>query len=67
MLSEVICGNPKFTNEDRESYVFAKTDIKALLILKPENPLYKDEIYRGEELSQIHVLGKAVAFQSNII
>lgn len=124
MLGEIACGEPKYTNEDRESYVMAGTNIeadfclkakgdsminarildgdiifirkqdmvengeiaavivnndseatlkrffyykeKALLILKPENPAYEDQIYQGEELNQVHVLGKAVAFQSDV-
>lgn len=125
MLGEIACGEPKFTNEDRESYVLAGTDIradfclrakgdsminarihdgdivfirqqntvengeiaavvvnndseatlkrfyyyreKALLILKPENSQYENQIYQNEELSQVRVLGKAVAFQSDVI
>lgn len=39
---------------------------KNLLILKPENPDYEDMIFTGEELSQIRILGKAVAFQSDV-
>ena len=39
---------------------------KRVLILKPENPVYEDLIFSGDELNQIHILGKAVAFQSNI-
>lgn len=124
MLGEIACGKPKYTNEDRESYVMAGTDIKAdfclkasgdsmvnarildgdivfirkqdivengeiaavvvnsdseatlkrlfyyrekgLLILKAENPAYEDMIFTGEELNEIHVLGKAVAFQSDV-
>lgn len=125
MLGDIACGEPKFTNEDRENYVLAGADInadfclrakgdsminarihegdivfirqqdtvengeiaavvvnndieatlkrfyyyqeKALLILKPENPQFEDQIYQNEELNQVHVLGKAVAFQSNVI
>ena len=37
---------------------------KQMLILKPENPAYHDFVYVGEELNNIHILGKAVAFQS---
>lgn len=124
MLGEIACGKPKYTNEDRESYVMAGTDIKAdfcltakgdsminarifdgdivfirkqdivengeiaavvvnndseatlkrlyyykekgLLILRAENPAYEDLIYQGEELNQIHILGKAIAFQSDV-
>lgn len=124
MLGEIACGKPKYTNEDRESYVMAGTNVKAdfclkasgdsmigarildgdivfirqqdmvdngeiaavvvnndseatlkrlfyyqekgLLILKPENPAYEDLIFQKEELNQVHILGKAVAFQSDI-
>lgn len=40
---------------------------KNLLILKPDNPSYSDQIYTSEELDQIKILGKAVAFQSDVI
>lgn len=124
MLGEIACGEPKYTNEDRESYVMAGTDIhadfclrasgdsminarildgdivyirkqetvengeiaavlvnneseatlkrvfyyqeKALLILKAENPAYEDFIFQNEELEGVHILGKAVAFQSDV-
>lgn len=124
MLGEVSCGKPKFTNEDRESYIMAGTNIKAdfclradgdsminarisdgdivfikqqdivengeiaavvvnndseatlkrlfyyqekgILILKAENPKYEDLIFSGNELNEIHILGKAVAFQSDV-
>ncbi len=39
---------------------------KNTLILKPENSNYKDMIFTGEELNNITILGKAVAFQSII-
>lgn len=124
MLGEIACGEPRFANEDRESYVDAGTDVKAdfclkakgdsminarihdgdivfihmqdivengeiaavvvnndseatlkrfyyyreraTLILKPENPAYEDLIFQNEELSEVHVLGKAIAFQSDV-
>lgn len=124
MLGEIACGEPRFTNENRESYVDAGTDIKAdfclkakgdsminarihdgdivfihrqdivengeiaavvvnhdseatlkrffyyreraTLILKPENPAYEDLIFQNEELNEVHVLGKAIAFQSDV-
>lgn len=124
MLGEIACGVPKYTNEDRESYIMAGTDIKAdfclkakgdsminarirdgdivfvkkqdmvengeiavvvvnsdseatlkrffyyrekaLLILKAENPAYEDLIFTEEELNNIHILGKAIAFQSDV-
>lgn len=40
---------------------------KALMILKAENPKYEDMIYTNEELDEVHILGKAVAFQSDVI
>ncbi len=39
---------------------------KNLLILKAENPAYPDLIYQGEELNQIHILGKAIACQIDV-
>lgn len=36
------------------------------LILSPENPAYAPLVYMGEELNQIRILGKAVAFYSQI-
>lgn len=124
ILGEIACGVPKYTNEDRESYVMAGTNInadfclrasgdsmvgarildgdivfirkqdmvengeiaavvvnndseatlkrlyyypdKGVLILKPENPAYEDLIFSRNELNQVHVLGKAMAFQSDV-
>lgn len=39
---------------------------KALLVLRAENPIYEDLLFQGEELNQVHILGKAVAFQSDV-
>lgn len=39
---------------------------RATLILKPENPAYEDLIFQNEELNEVHVLGKAIAFQSDV-
>ena len=39
---------------------------KNLLILKAENPLYPDQIYAEDQLDTVKVLGKAVAFQSDV-
>ena len=39
---------------------------KNLLILKAENPDYEDLVYTGEQLDHIIILGKAVAFQSDV-
>ena len=40
---------------------------KGKLILQAENPKYEPLVYIGEELNEIRILGKAVAFQSDII
>lgn len=36
------------------------------LILTPENPKYEPLVYVGTELEQIRILGKAIAFQSDV-
>lgn len=122
MLGEISCGEPKYTAEDRESYVVSGTKIpadfcltcrgdsmteariydgdivfcryqsfvengeiaaviigdeatlkrvyyypaKQTLILQPANPKYDAFIYTGEELTQIKIIGKAVAFQGDV-
>lgn len=37
------------------------------LLLKAENPRFKDLEYRNEEIETIRILGKAIAFQSDVI
>lgn len=39
---------------------------KCMVILKAENPTYEDMIFTRGELENFHVLGKAVAFQSDV-
>lgn len=39
---------------------------QSLLILRPENPAYEEQRYSGEQLNEVHILGKAVAFQSDV-
>ena len=39
---------------------------KQILVLKAENTAFDDMIYTGEELNNIHILGKAIAFQSDV-
>ena len=55
-------------NNDNEAtlkrfYYYAE---KSMVILKAENPAYEDLIFTNEELNNFHVLGKAVAFQSDV-
>jgi len=40
---------------------------KGEIILVAENPNYAPMVYKGEELNEIRILGKAIAFQSNVI
>lgn len=40
---------------------------KQKLVLQAENPKYEPFVYVGPELNDIHIIGKAVAFQSDII
>ncbi len=39
---------------------------KELLILRPENPKYKDFVFSENEINKVRILGKAIAFQSDI-
>lgn len=41
--------------------VYLKND---RIILRPENPTYDDIVYEKEDLNNVRILGKAVAFQS---
>lgn len=55
-------------NNDNEAtlkrfYYYAE---KHMVILKAENPAFEDMIFTNEELDNFHVLGKAVAFQSDV-
>ena len=36
------------------------------IILEPENPLYDPFVYRNEEMNEVRILGKAVAFTSSV-
>ena len=40
---------------------------KKKLVLQSENPKYEPFVYVGEELADVHILGKAIAFQSDVI
>ncbi len=37
------------------------------IVLEPENPTYRPFVYWGEEMNNVHILGKAVAFTSAVI
>lgn len=39
---------------------------KGKLVLNPENSNYEPLVYAGEELDQIRIIGKAIAFQSDV-
>lgn len=55
-------------NDDNEATLkrFYHYPEKNMVILKAENPSYEDMIFINEELENFHVLGKAVAFQSDV-
>ena len=36
------------------------------LVLTAENPIYAPMVFVGEELANIHIIGRAVAFQSKV-
>ena len=36
------------------------------LVLTAENPVYAPMVFMGEELANIHIIGRAVAFQSKV-
>lgn len=38
-----------------------------MVILRPENNKYQDIVLTGEELAKVKILGKAIAFQSDVI
>ena len=38
-----------------------------MVILRPENNKYQDIVITGEELEKVRVIGKAIAFQSDVI
>lgn len=40
---------------------------KGTLVLRAENPKYEPLVYASEELNEIHILGKAIAFQGDVI
>lgn len=55
-------------NNDNEATLkrFFYYSEKSMVILKAENPAYEDMIFTNEELDNFHILGKAVAFQSDV-
>ena len=40
---------------------------KQKLVLQAENPMYEPFVYVGSELDEINIIGKAVAFQSDVV
>ena len=37
-----------------------------IVVLHPENPMYRDTVYTGTDANTVRILGKAVAFQSEL-
>jgi repressor LexA len=50
-------------NEATLKRVYIKSD---RIILRPENPVYDDIVYEKEEMNNVRILGKAVAFTSYV-
>ena len=122
LLGNISCGEPKYADEDRESYIETGTNVNAdfclrangdsminarindgdivfirsmpqvengqiaaviiddeatlkrvyyyagkMIVLHAENPKYSDIVYEGADLDKVHILGLAVAFQSDVI
>ena len=61
-IAAVIVNND---NEATLKRLFYYRD-QALLVLRPENPAYEEQRYSGEQLNEVHILGKAIAFQSDV-
>lgn len=38
-----------------------------LIVLHSENPAYADIVFKGDEINRLRILGKAVAFQSDLV
>jgi repressor LexA len=36
------------------------------IVLEAANPMYEPLVYRGEEMNEVHIMGKAIAFTSMI-
>lgn len=36
------------------------------IVLDPENPMYRPMVFWGEEMNSVHIIGKAVAFTSQV-
>jgi repressor LexA len=51
-------------DEAWEDYLYWQTQGKKTL--KAENPRYEPLIYIGAEIDEIHLIGKAIAFQSDV-
>jgi repressor LexA len=52
-------------NEATLKRVYYEKD-KSKLVLQAENPVYPPLVYVGDELNNIRILGKAIAFQSDV-
>lgn len=61
-IAAVIVNNDSEATLKRFYYYVEKN----MVILKAENPAFEDMIFSNDELNNFHILGKAVAFQSDV-
>ena len=38
----------------------------SIIILRPDNPAFKEMVYKGPDLEEVHILGKAIAYQRDV-
>ena len=59
-------GSDEASDGEEEAVLVTDEEALAKCSLKAENSKYEDLVYTGEQLDHIIILGKAVAFQSDI-
>jgi repressor LexA len=72
----VFCRSQELVNNGEIAVIIIGEDVtlkrvyfypeKQKLVLQAENPKYEPFVYVGEELDEIRIIGKAVAFQSDV-
>lgn len=38
----------------------------SIVVLRPDNPSFKELVYKGPDLEEVHILGKAIAYQRDV-
>ena len=39
---------------------------ESIVVLRPDNPNFKELVYKGPDLEEVHILGKAIAYQRDV-